>query len=462
MQPRALLLTIALCAGAAACERVEPPPPAPPAEFLVAAGDSVFWIRSEADGIRVRGAPMLLAMVGGRLAELYVTDEDLSFYDAIYVGQRLFKRDLVNGDSVQLFADTLMRALARNYAAANPEELPLGDEEVGSEDPRIVASAEIVVLDVTGPWASYEYRTDVDVIGRPSSFGLRRGVLDLRTGVPTTLDALLGRADARRLAAEGQRQWRELRDSTLAAAAGTADEALLREEYGRLSFDARSFGLQVERRRPWAQFALVQRGALAAANATRLGPIAIDEPAWWPAVAAAYPDVDDVGEARWANGEVTVVARPAPGPAPRVAFALRDAGGQEWPLGFVPAPVQRVMWLEDSLVAPGTREALVRAFDEAALYGDETRVAAVPFAQPIRPYGRHRPRTLDARTRQQGLAAPASYHRRPGAGISPLAGTGGALRAGLAAQHGDRAGSRGGAAPARSATRGRGRPSLPR
>lgn len=461
MQTRALLLTVAL-AGALACERVEPPPPAPPAEFLVAAGDSVFWIRSEADGIRVRGAPMLLTLVGGRLAELYVTDEDLSFYDAIYVGQRLFKRDLVNGDSVQLFADTLMRALARNYAAANPEELPLGDDEVGSEDPRIVASAEIVVLDVTGPWASYEYRTDVDVIGRPSSFGLRRGVLDLRTGVPTTLEALFGRADARRLAAEGQRQWRELRDSTLAAAAGTADEAVLREEYGHLSFDARSFGLRVERRVPFVQFTLVQRGALQAADATRLGPIALDEPAWWPTVADAYPDAEAADERSWSRGDVTVVARPASGPAPRVAFALRDAGGQEWSLGFVPAPVQRLMWLEDSLVAPGTREALVRAFDDAALYGDDTRVAAAPSALSTRRYERYRPRPLDARTRQQGLAAPAAYHRRPGPGIPPLAGTGRALRSGLAAQHGDRAGSRSGAAAARGAARSRGRAGLPR
>lgn len=461
MQPRALLLTLALV-GTLACERVEPPPPAPPAEFLVAAGDSVFWIRSEADGIRVRGAPMLLTLVGGRLAELYVTDEDLSFYDAIYVGQRLFKRDLVNGDSVQLFADTLMRALARNYAAANPEELPLGENEVGSEDPRIVASAEIVVLDVTGPWASYEYRTDVDVIGRPSSFGLRRGVLDLRTGLPSTLEALLGRSDARRLASEGQRQWRELRDSTLAAAAGTPGEATLREEYSHLSFDPRSFGLQVDRRAPLVQFTLVQRGALTASEAMRLGPIAIDEPAWWPAVSDAYPDVEEIGEGRWTRGDLTVVARPAPGPAPRVAFALRDAGGQEWPLGFVPAPVQRIMWLEDSLVVPGTREALVRAFDDAALYGDDTRVATVPSARPRRSDERHHARALDARARQQVPAAPAAHHRRPGAGLPALAGAGGTLRTGLAAQHGDRAGSRGGGVGARGAARGRGRAGLPR
>lgn len=461
MSSRAWLFLVALL-GALACERVDPPPSAPPAEFLVAAGDSVFWIRSDADGIRVRGAPMLLTLVGGRLAELYVADEDLSFYDAIYVGQRLFKRDLVNGDSLQLFADTLMRALARNYAAANPEELPLAEEEVGSEDPRIVASAEIVVLDVMGPWASYEYRTDVDVIGRPSSFGLRRGVLDLRTGVPTTLEALLGRDESRRVAADGQRQWRELRDSTLAAAVGTPEEDALRADYDRLSFDARSFGLSAEDRQPFVQFTLVQRGALAATDATSLGPIAIEPPAWWPSVADAYPQADAPGERRWPRGDYTVVARPAPGPVPRVAFALRDAGGQEWPLGFVPAPVQRLMWLEDSSVVAGTREALVRAFDEAALYGDETRVASAQPLRHLRRHDRHDPRSLDARTRQQGLAARAAHHGRSRAGLPSLAGVGGTVRAGVAAQHRDRGGSRGGAAAARSAARGRGRAGVSR
>ncbi len=395
MPRRALLLAIALL-GATACEQVEPPPPAPPTEFLVAARDSIFWIRSEADGIRVRGAPMVVALVGGRLAELYVTDEDHSFYDAVYVGQRLFKRDLINGDSVQLFADTLMRILARNYAAANPDELPLAEEEVGSEDPRIVGSAEILVLDVLGPWASYEYRTDVDIIGRPSSHGLRRGVLDLRTGVPTTLDALVGRPAARPVIAEGQRQWRELRDSTLVAAAGTKDEKPMRSEYERYSFDPRSFGLEVAGRRPLVRFSLALSGSLNPLPALQLGPITLDEPAWWPTVLGDYPSTGENDERLWPRGDYEIIARPAPGQSPRVAFALRDAGGQEWALGFVPAPVQRVMWLDDSVMAPGTREALLRAFDEAALYSEETRVARRPRTEPgprLVPV-RHAPRTF--------------------------------------------------------------------
>lgn len=407
MPRRALLFAIALL-GATACERVEPPAPAPPAEFLVAAGDSMFWIRSEADGIRVRGAPMVVALVGGRLAELYVTDEDHSFYEAVYVGQRLFKRDLINGDSVQLFADTLMRVLARNYAAANPDEQPLAEEEVGSEDPRIVGSAEILVLDVLGPWASYEYRTDVDIVGRPSAHGLRRGVLDLRTGVATTLDALVGRADARVVIAEGQRQWRELRDSTLAAAAGSKDEKNLLSEYEALSFDARSFGIEVESRRPFVRFSLAQSAALNPVPALQLGAIAMEEPAWWPSVLGDYPAVGGNGERSWPRENYAIIARPAEGPAPRVAFALRDAGGQEWPLGFVPAPVHRVMWLDDSVMAPGTRDALLRAFDEAALYGEETRVARRPRSAQGSPKlvpVTHAPRTF-VNTRRHKLIRP--------------------------------------------------------
>jgi hypothetical protein len=403
MRRRAALLTIVLAASLA-CERVDPPAPAPPTEFLVVAGDSVFWIRSEADGIRVRGAPMVLALVGGRLAELYVTDEDHSFYDAVYVGQRLYKRDLISGDSLQLFADTLMRVLARNYASANPDEQPLGEDEQGSEQPRIVGNAEILVVSMLGPWASYEYRTDVDIIGRPSSHGVRRGVLDLRTGLPSTLETIFGRDVARSLTAEGQRQWRELRDSTLAAADGTQGEKALRADYDRLRFDARSFGLDVVSRVVQVRFTLAQSGALTPSAAFHLFPVPVAEPAWWEQYRDDYPTHTADGAREWPRYEHTIVARAAPGPAPRVAFALRDDGGEEWPLGFVPAPVQRVLWLDDSLMAEGTRAALVRAFDEAALYGDDTRVARrVPP-----PLG---PRLLPASSARS--TAPVRRHRIP-------------------------------------------------
>jgi hypothetical protein len=356
---------------AAACERVEPPPPAPAAEFIVAAADSVFWIRSDADGIRVRGAPMVLAQVGGRFAELYITEDDHSFYDAVYIGQRLYKRDLVNGDSMPLVSDTLMQLLARAYAAANPDEQPLAPSEQGSENPRTIGSAEIRVLDVMGPWVSYEYRTDVDVIGRPSSHGIRRGVVDLRTGVPSTLDALFGRTAARTIAADGEGQWRAIRDSVLVA---SGDDETLRAQYDRLAFDARSFTLVVHDRAPRVRFTVAQSGAPQPAPALQLFPVAVEEPAWWEGVRGDYPERGEGQEQHWMHSDYTLVARPAEGDRPRVAFALRDAGGQEWRLGFVPAPVLRVMWLDDAVVAPGTRDALVNSFNDAALYAEDTRI----------------------------------------------------------------------------------------
>lgn len=366
-----------------ACERVEPPPPAPPAEFIVAAGDSAYWIRSDADGIRVRGAPVVLALVGGRFAELYVTDDDRSFYDAVFVGQRLYKRDIISGDSIPIVSDTLMSLLARGYATANPDERPLAFDEEGSESPRTIASAEILVLDVMGPWVSYEHRTDVDIIGGTSSHGVRRGVVDLRTGAASTLDALFGRPQARRVTAEGQRQWREMRDSLLAAA---PDDEAMREGLQHLSFDARSFLLVAEAREPRVRFTLAQSGSRFIAPAQELFSVAVDAPAWWEGVRDAYPEpVEEgaAGEQRWSRDGYDVIARAsAEDSRLRIAFALRDAGGQEWALGFVPAPVQRIMWLDDPALAPGTREALARAFDDAALYSEDTRV--VRQLRPVR------------------------------------------------------------------------------
>jgi hypothetical protein len=86
----------------------------------------------------------------------------------------------------------------------------------------------------------------------------------------------------------------------------------------------------------------------------------------------------DLGERLWRRDDYTLVARAALGTTSRLAVALRDDGGTEWRLGFVPAPVLRVMWLDDSTVAPGTREALARAFNDAALYSEDARVVSAP------------------------------------------------------------------------------------
>src|SRR5438552_18521272 len=93
---------------------------APHAEFIVAAGDSTYWVRSEGSGIRLRGSPMVLARLDSRFLELYVVDDDHSFENALFVGQRLYQRDLVSGDSTEIFRDTLVPSLAAKYERAHP------------------------------------------------------------------------------------------------------------------------------------------------------------------------------------------------------------------------------------------------------------------------------------------------------------------------------------------------------
>lgn len=422
MRVRPFLLSF-LAVPLVACEQVPTPSPAPHAEFIIAAADSVFWVRSDDEGIRVRGAPMVLAKVGGRFAELYLADDDFSFYDAVYVGHRLFKRDLISGDSAQLFADTLMPLLARAYAAANPDERPLSPDELGSENPRTVATADVMVLDVHGPWLSYEYHTDVDVIGGISSHGARRGVIDLRTGATSTLEALFGAPSARRLAATGRERWRVMRESLLVI--GARDGRSTAEDIDRLSFDPRSFILGVVDRDPRLRFAVVQSAAQVATGVVELDPIILDEPVWWPEVRESRPVEEFIQERAWPREGFTLVGRNADTPMARVSFVLRDDAGTEWKLGSMPSPVLRVMWMGDSTDDPGTRAALTRAFNEAAFYSQDTRIVrhtppVDPRAVTVRPVAHVRPRAVTphrpsaASPRARLVASPPAHPQRTG------------------------------------------------
>src|SRR5688500_7486280 len=138
---RPLALTVAL-AGVLGCPG-EASPPVPIAEFLIAAGDSTFWVKSEGGRVQVRGAPLQLASVDGRFVELYIVDDDRSDCDAILVGQRIYRRDLVTNDSVLVFRDTIVAAIAERYAELNPEERPLGPDDAAAERPETIATVEV-------------------------------------------------------------------------------------------------------------------------------------------------------------------------------------------------------------------------------------------------------------------------------------------------------------------------------
>src|SRR5689334_14482050 len=106
--PRSILPLAAALAFVVGCHHDAAPPVAgspPAADFVLAAGDSSFWVTSDHGTVRMRGAPLELARVDGRFYELYVEDDDRSFEDAVLVGQRVYRRDLISGDSLLVYED---------------------------------------------------------------------------------------------------------------------------------------------------------------------------------------------------------------------------------------------------------------------------------------------------------------------------------------------------------------------
>lgn len=344
--------------------------PAPAADFLLSAGDSTYWVTSDSSGVKLLGVPMVLARVGGRFRELYVADDDRSFPDAIFIGQRLFSRDLVRGDSIALMADTVVPRLAAAYARAHPRVAPLAPDEEANDDPDVNATADLDVLDVHGPYVSIEYHVDVDTRvaeGRSSYHRVRRGVLDARRGASVRLAELFGDAEARRAEADASRTWSDVRDSLSAQA---SDEA--RRRLAAVSFDPLSYSLEADERTPQVVFALPRetRGG-SATSAPTLTARPMTGSAWWTAIQPELPLGSD-SLLHWERGTLTVVAR-LEGDGARVL--LRDAAHHEWSLGVIAAPVQRLLWL-DATVDAEARKALQRAFSDAALYSETTRVAA--------------------------------------------------------------------------------------
>ncbi len=371
--------------------------PTPDAEFVISAGDSTFWVRSGPNGVAVRGSPILLARLDGRFYELYVTDDDRSFRDAVFVGQQLWKRDVVSNDSSLVWADTTVPAFADAWAAANPGDRPLAPGEPESADPMASAITELTVLDVVGPYLSLEWFADVHPLAGATWHRLRREVLDLRTGRSVPLAELLGARVADELAAAGGREFARRADSI----AATAEDD---QSSGTFAFDATSFALGVEAGRPSIAFLAPAIGDAAGdAGGLPLDPFPVVAPSWW---ATARIDRAEPGgtafEDRWrAHPGVQLVARydsidghaqlallttpTRSGSSAGQAVAAADAPARVWPLVRVTPPLLRVYWLDEPAVTPAVRRALARAFDEADRYESDRPFPSFPGRLALAP-----------------------------------------------------------------------------
>lgn len=403
--PLAVLILLA-----AACRQPAPPPAAPPprANFIVVAGDSTFWVHSDSQGVRARGSPLQLARYGGKYYEIYIVDDDRSYSDAEIVGQQVWRRDLVSGDSLLIFRDTTIEGIDRWYGREHPEDHPLGPDEDMDAEPHVSATSEIDLLDEFGPYLSYEYRADLAVSGGDEWHRARRAVLDLRHGGDATLATLFGGREARDLARRGAAEFAAARDSVLASRDARAREAAA--AIGDFTFDRASFDLLAVGREPAVEFVTPGRGSRGGGIFLPLSPIRVAPPSWWNATADGVPSSENATVSRWAHGGYQVVARESDD-GDAVDLALLDRHGHRWPLGKASAPARRIYWLDTPGTDSTTLAALGRAFDEAALYSDEARTAMAPSPR------RHRAVTSSLASALRPVAHPSHPGR---ASVSPV------------------------------------------
>jgi hypothetical protein len=347
----------------------------PRAEFLVVGSDSTFWVSTMDGRADVRGEPLVLARYDGHWFEVYSADDDRSYNDALLVGQLLYRRDLVTGDSALVFADTAVPRMAAAYQRAHPDEKPLAPDEDGEASPNQQATAEFDILDVVGPFLSYEYRLDVTTRGIDPWRITRRGVVDLRTGKQAAVADLFGAATASRVIAAGRKEYLTMRDSVASVASSLgADERRAAAAIARQGFDDRSFWLTTVGGRPAVAFHIPGRGNGPEGSGLELDPVPVDTVKWSPDPVSAIATTDSTGSDYWDGARYRVIARyDTSGGVARLSVA--DSTRREWPLVSVGAPVHRLDWLDRPPVSAGDRHALLRAFSAASMYGEPSHVA---------------------------------------------------------------------------------------
>ena len=373
---RLVTASAGLLLGAVACSSRTATLPPPATDFVVTAGDSAFWVSTSDGRLRIRRAPLTLAYVDGRFYELYVADDDQSYYDALLIGQRIFRRDLVSGDSIQVFEDKRVTSIARGYAKEHPDERRLEEDEDGSDDPHTVATSDAELLDVLGPLLSYAYNTDVDITNIEDSHTARHGVIDLRDGSAATLRGIFGDTAARRIVAEARAAYRVVIDSVRRSRSARGRRAA--RVIDAFRFDSTSFALVDIDGRPMVGFFVPGEGTGGGGLSLPLPHVRAPEPSWWSTVAVTVPKLgSDSSSEVWNGKGYDVIARYDTS-GEYATLVVRDSSRNEWLAGRLPTPTRRVYRLDLPDVGAEVRRGLARAFDESTLYSGSARTVLGP------------------------------------------------------------------------------------
>jgi hypothetical protein len=272
---------------------------------------------------------------------------------------------------------------AAAYARAHPDERRLTPDEDASEDPASSATAQLEVVELLGPYASYEYHADVELEGARPWHMTRRGVIDLRSGRQVTVEDLVGEDAARRVTELGRRAFQAAQDS-MHHIRDTLDERNARalDALKHLRFDETSFTLVAIDGRPAIRIAVTGRGEGLGGTAIELEATPVEPRPWWDELGGALPDNGGTEELdQWIRPSYRVLARyDSSGDVARLSIA---AGGREWPVGSVGPPIHRLDWLDSPPIDSTERRALGRAFDEAAAYDEHAKVARSRSTAPF-------------------------------------------------------------------------------
>lgn len=320
--------------------------------------------------MRVRSAPILLTQVDGRLFEIFIGDDGAEYPEASFATARLWARSLQAKDSTLLFADsTVLRELvAWRHRHPQQAEIDPSDEDV-IDDPQTVVQDDIEILDVHGPYLTFEHLLNVDIDGGPEHIHSgRRYVVDVRSGRIMGLGDLLGAKEATNVATRARASLTQLIDSIRTAGNGGDDRAAIAmETLETFTFDSTSFGITDLSREPAVTFMVPGHGLDGEALALHLPPIAVDVPVWWKSVKSTLPEWSaDSSIVRWDRSSYRIAARPSPeGDALALVLSSRSGmGGQhEWPVATVGAPAYQLIALETPPLDSASRAALARAFD---------------------------------------------------------------------------------------------------
>ena len=288
------------------------------------------------------------------------------------VGQRVYRRDIVTGDSVAVYEDPEVALLARQYASKHPGEHPLAPDEDEADHPSLVATTETDVIDVLGPFATIERSVDRDFPVGSALHEIHRRVIDLRSARRASLGDLV----------EDSVRTRLLRDARAAVAVvfdsvrHSRDEraVLAADMLGHFSLDTASFSLVESDGKPAVAFLVPGQGKDAGGYTLPLPALPIPPGDWWIDVQPTVPDSALANADLWRNQSYDVIAR-YDAIADDVLLVVRSRDGKEWPVTRIPAIVQRIHWLDGAASDTTVAHALSRAFDAAALYSGESRIA---------------------------------------------------------------------------------------